>query len=72
MEGVVHQNLICKFVSFGAGPELAYAMLAKYRLRHNLDVGAFNRLGKKHIGQYDPWLVEHVVLLRKKIGIEKK
>lgn len=45
LEGGVHQNLIRKFGSFGAGPELADAMLAEYRLRHNFDVGTMNRLG---------------------------
>lgn len=44
LEGGLHQNLIRKFGSFGAGPELANAMLTEYRLRHNLDVGTFNRL----------------------------
>ncbi|CEP14914.1 hypothetical protein [Parasitella parasitica] len=38
LEGGVHQNLIRKFGSFGAGPELANAMLTEYRLRHNIDV----------------------------------
>ncbi|CEP10125.1 hypothetical protein [Parasitella parasitica] len=40
LEGGVHQNLIRKFGSFGAGPELANAMLTEYRLRHNIDVGS--------------------------------
>lgn len=70
LEGGVHQNLIRKFGSFGAGPELANAMLTEYRLRHNMDVGAINRLGKKHESHYDPWLVQHIDLLRKKVGIE--
>lgn len=38
IEGGVHQNIIRKFGSFGASPELADCMLAEYRLRHNLDV----------------------------------
>jgi hypothetical protein len=38
LEGGVHQNIIRKFGSFGASPELADAAMADYRLRHNIDV----------------------------------
>ena len=38
LEGGVHQNIIRKFISFGASPELADAVLSDYRLRHNIDV----------------------------------
>lgn len=40
LEGGIHQNIIRKFGSFGASPELTDAVLADYRLRHNIDVGA--------------------------------
>ncbi|KAL9536765.1 hypothetical protein MBANPS3_012383, partial [Mucor bainieri] len=70
LEGGVHQNLIRKFGSFGAGPELANAMLTEYRLRHNLDVGTVNRLGREHKSHYDPWLVQHIDRLRRILGID--
>ena len=38
LEGGVHQNIIRKFGSFGAGPHMTDCMLADYRLRHNIDV----------------------------------
>ena len=38
LEGGVHQNIIRKFGSFGAGPHMTNCMLADYRLRHNIDV----------------------------------
>lgn len=68
LEGGVHQNLIRKFGSFGAGPELANAMLTEYRLRHNLDVGSKNRHSVIYKSHYDPWLVQHIDLLRQKMG----
>ncbi|CAO3630452.1 unnamed protein product [Mucor hiemalis] len=70
LEGGVHQNLIRKFGSFGAGPELADAMLVEYRLRHNLDVGTMNRLGHKYNSHYDPWLIQHIDLLRRDLAIQ--
>ncbi|KAK4510791.1 uncharacterized protein ATC70_005224 [Mucor velutinosus] len=68
LEGGVHQNLIRKFGSFGAGPELANAMFTEYRLRHNLDVGSKNRHSVIYKSHYDPWLVQHIDLLRQKMG----
>ena len=65
LEGGVHQNLIRKFGSFGAGPKLADAMLVEYRLRHNLDVGTTNRLGYAYKSHYDPWLIQHIDVLRR-------
>ena len=57
----MHQNLIRKSGFFGAGLELANAMLTEYRLRHNLDVGSrANRLERKHNSHYDPWLAQHI------------
>lgn len=64
MEGGVHQNLIRKFGFFGAGPELASAMLVEYRLRHNFVVGTSNRLGLEYKGHYDPWLTQHLDYLQ--------
>ncbi|KAG2193544.1 hypothetical protein INT47_010322 [Mucor saturninus] len=37
LEGGVHQNMVRKFGSFGAGPELTDCALTEYRLRHNTD-----------------------------------
>ncbi|KAG2191722.1 hypothetical protein INT47_004709 [Mucor saturninus] len=56
LEGGVHQNIIRKFGSLGAEPELTDCALTEYRLRHNTDAGALNRLGYEHKGHYDPWL----------------
>ncbi|CEP11895.1 hypothetical protein [Parasitella parasitica] len=69
LEGGVHQNLIRKFGSFGAGPELANAMLTEYRLRHNTDVGSLNRYSVVHNGHYDPWLLQHIDLLRSQLAM---
>jgi hypothetical protein len=69
LEGGVHQNLVRKFGSFGAGPELADAMLTEYRLRHNLNVGTVNRYGRDFEGHYDPWLVQHIDFLRKEMNM---
>ena len=41
IEGGVHQNVIRKFGSFGASPQLVDCSLAEYRLRHNIDVSSF-------------------------------
>lgn len=69
LEGGVHQNLIRKFGSFGSGPELADAMLAEYRLRHDLNVGTLNRKGHEYKSHYDPWLVQHIYLLREHLHV---
>ncbi|KAI7878129.1 uncharacterized protein EV154DRAFT_606504 [Mucor mucedo] len=58
-----------KFGSFGAGPELASAMLVEYRLRHNFDVGTFNRFGVEYKGHYDPWLTQHLDFLRQSMDM---
>ena len=71
LQGGVHQNLIRKFGSFGAGPELANAMLTEYRLRHNIDEGTVNRCSRQHNGHYDPWLVQHIDLLREKLELNR-
>ncbi|CAO3630214.1 unnamed protein product [Mucor hiemalis] len=69
LEGGVHQNLIRKFGFFGAGPELASAMLVEYRLRHNFNVGTFNRFGFEYKGHYDPWLTKHIDYLRLSLNL---
>lgn len=38
VEGGVHMNMIRKFGSYNASPELTDCALAEYRLRHNTDV----------------------------------
>ncbi|KAL9536923.1 hypothetical protein MBANPS3_012247 [Mucor bainieri] len=69
LEEGVHQNLMRKFGSFNAGPELGDAMLAEYRLRHNIDVGYANRMGKVYKGHYDPWLLQQTQQLYDELGI---
>ncbi|KAF7720604.1 hypothetical protein EC973_007053, partial [Apophysomyces ossiformis] len=69
LEGGVHQNIIRKFMSFGAGPHLTDSVLADYRLRHNIDVGTMNRYGRIHKGHYEPWLVTTISAMRKRLGI---
>ncbi|KAG2224491.1 hypothetical protein INT45_010557, partial [Circinella minor] len=69
LEGGIHQNIIRKFGSFGASPELTDAVLADYRLRHNIDVGTINRYGRVHKGHYEPWLTQHINDMREKLGL---
>ncbi|KAI9484349.1 hypothetical protein BDB00DRAFT_878931 [Zychaea mexicana] len=64
LEGSIHQNVIRKFGSFGASPQLADAVLVDYRLRHNIDVGTMNWYGRLHKGHYDPWLLQCIADLR--------
>ncbi|KAG2223600.1 hypothetical protein INT45_001682 [Circinella minor] len=71
LEGGLHQNIICKFMSFGASPELADGVMADYRLRHNIDVGSFNRYGRVHKGHYELWLTQHILDLRGSFGMEQ-
>lgn len=63
--------MIRTFGAIGSGPELADAMLAEYRLRHNLDVGTKNRHGTEFRGHYDPWLVQYIDHLRQKLSIDQ-
>lgn len=70
LEGGVYQNLNRKFGLFGAGPELANAMLTEYRLRHNLDVGSVNRHAEIYKGHCNPWLTQHIDLLRQKLNFD--
>ncbi|KAG2216458.1 hypothetical protein INT45_014177 [Circinella minor] len=58
-------------MSFGASPELADAVMADYRPRHNIDVGSFNRYGHVHKGHYEPWLTQHILDLRGSFGMEQ-
>ncbi|KAI8143102.1 hypothetical protein BJV82DRAFT_668743 [Fennellomyces sp. T-0311] len=69
LEGGVHQNIIRKFASFGAGPHMTDCMLADYRLRHNIDVGSKNRHGRVHLGHYDPWLTQTIHHLQVELGM---
>ncbi|KAG2191196.1 hypothetical protein INT47_004427 [Mucor saturninus] len=62
-------TLYRKLGSFGAGPELASAMLVEYRLRHNFDVGTFNRFGVEYKGHYDRWLTQHLDFLRQSMDM---
>lgn len=39
-------------------------------VRKCIPSGTTNRLGKKYDGHYDSWLVQHIDLLRKKVGVE--
>lgn len=44
-------------------------MLVEYRLRHNFDVGTFNRFGVEYKGHYDPWLTQHLDFLRQSMDM---
>ncbi|KAI8136513.1 hypothetical protein BJV82DRAFT_640023 [Fennellomyces sp. T-0311] len=70
LEGGVHQNIIRKFASFGAGPHMTECMLADYRLRHNIDVGSKNRYGKVHLGHYSPWLTQNIRRLEEQLWLD--
>ncbi|KAI9249771.1 hypothetical protein BDA99DRAFT_217405 [Phascolomyces articulosus] len=72
LEGGVHQNIIRKFSTFGAGPHLTDCALADYRLRHNINVGMKNRYGKVHKGHYSPWITQTICHLMTELNIMDK
>lgn len=69
VEGSCHTNIIRRSASYNASTRLTDAILADYRLFHNINVGAINRYGKKkHTHHYSPWIPLAVNLLRQKVG----
>ncbi|KAI7855375.1 hypothetical protein BDC45DRAFT_90850 [Circinella umbellata] len=69
LEGGIHQNLIRSIGAFGASVEYVDALLADYRLKHNIDVGMLNRFERVHDGHYDPWISQHINNLESKLNI---
>ncbi|KAG1878532.1 hypothetical protein C8R48DRAFT_768098 [Suillus tomentosus] len=63
VEGGIHQNIIRRFGSFNASPQLTVNLLRDYTLMHNLEVGTVNRTGKIYLGSYDIWTRNQIVLL---------
>jgi hypothetical protein len=51
-----------------ASPELADALIADFRHRHNMDTGSFHKGGIKYAGHYDPWLDHEISKLRADIA----
>ncbi|KAG2221792.1 hypothetical protein INT45_013288 [Circinella minor] len=57
-------------IPFGAGVEYIDALLADYRLRHNIDVGMLNRFERVHDEHYDdPWISQHISNLVSKLNV---
>ncbi|KAE9388020.1 hypothetical protein BT96DRAFT_1025600 [Gymnopus androsaceus JB14] len=56
VEGSVHNPIHKMFGSLNASPELADALVADWRHRHNVDAGSKHKLNVKYTGHYDPWL----------------
>jgi 3'-5' exonuclease len=67
VEGSVHNPIQRKFASLNASPELADALNADFRHRHNYDVGSVHKLGKPYLGHYDPWIDHDILQLRSDI-----
>ncbi|KAG1904896.1 uncharacterized protein F5891DRAFT_717553 [Suillus fuscotomentosus] len=63
VEGGIHQNIIRRFGSFNASPQLTVNLLRDYTLTHNLEVGTVNRTGKIYLGSYDIWTRNQIALL---------
>lgn len=67
VEGSVHNPIRRNFASLNATPELADALIADFRHRHNYDVGSVHKLGKVYLGHYDPWIDYDILQLRSDI-----
>jgi hypothetical protein len=61
VEGAIHNPIRRNFASLNASPELADALIADFRHRHNTDAGSFHKAGVQYAGHYDPWL-DHEIL----------
>jgi hypothetical protein len=61
VKGSVHNPIRRKFAFLNASPELADALIADFRHRHNYDTGSMHRLEKKYLGHYDSW-INHDIL----------
>ena len=67
VEGSVHNPIKRNFASLNASPELADALLADFRHRHNCNVGSTHKLGNPYSGHYDPWIDHDILQLRSDI-----
>jgi hypothetical protein len=61
-------NIVRKFASYNAGPNLTDMMLADYRLHYNLNLGSINQHGLEYKSHYSPWLTEAINTLRVEVG----
>lgn len=68
VEGAVHNPIRRNFASLNASPELADALIADFRHRHNYDTGSVHKLGKRYLGHYDPWIDHDILRLRADIN----
>ena len=64
VEGAIHNPIRRNFASLNASPELADALIADFRHRHNVDSGSFHKLGIRYSGHYDPWIDHEIYQLR--------
>lgn len=55
-EGSVHNPIHKMFGSLNASPELADALVADWRHRHNIEAGSKHKFNTIYTGHYDPWL----------------
>ena len=72
VEGGVHNSIRKNFGSLNASPELADALLADFRHRHNVDCGALHKWGRKYEGHYDPWIEHDISTLQADIQWKTK
>ena len=68
VEGAIHNPIRRNFASLNASPELADALIADFRHRHNTDTGSFHKIGVRYVGHYDPWLDHEISKLRADIA----
>ncbi|KAG6886714.1 hypothetical protein C0992_002689 [Termitomyces sp. T32_za158] len=61
--GGIHILLQRTFGALCTSPELADAILALIQHRQNINVGSFNRTGKKYRGHFDSWLIDEIAEL---------
>lgn len=64
VEGAIHNPIKRNFASLNASPELADALIADFRHRHNTDMGLLHKHGVQYEGHYDPWLDHEISKLR--------
>ena len=68
VEGAIHNPIRQSFASLNASPELADALIADFRHRHNTDAGSFHKAGVRYEGHYDPWLDHEISKLQADIS----
>lgn len=64
VEGAIHNPIRRNFASLNASPELADALIADFRHRHNTDMGSLHKSGIQYGGHYDPWLDHEISKLQ--------